>query len=61
MEVVASSVHVMVVGSGVDNKLDVVRPTRGGVGHFNLLPIVVVVRDGLVEHTEPHWCGEVAS
>ena len=59
MKVIASSVHIMVVSSGVNDKLDIMRPMRGGVGHFNLLPIVVVVWNGLIKHAEPRWRSEV--
>ena len=42
----------MVVGGGVNDELDVVGPAKSGVGHFNFLPIVVVVGNGPVEHAK---------
>ena len=54
-------VYVVVVRGGVNNELDIVWPSRGGVGHIDLLPISVVVRIGSIEHTEPSWHSEVTA
>ena len=51
----------MVVNSSVDYKLNVMGPSGSGIRHLNLLPVVMVVRNGSIEHTEPLWCGEVSS
>lgn len=51
----------MIVGGSVDYELNVMGPSRSGVWHLDLLPVVMVVRDGSVKHTKPLWCGEVLS
>ena len=56
-----SRIHIVAVGGGIDNELDVVWPVRGRVGHLNLLPVFMVVREGSVEHAEPRWSRQVLS
>ena len=61
MKVVVCCIHIVVVGGGVNDKLDIVRPTMSAVRHFDPLAIVVVVGNGAFEHAEPLWCGEVTA
>ena len=42
----------MIVGSSVNDELNVVGPMKGGIQHFDLLPVLVMVRNSSVEHTE---------
>ena len=61
MQVILGCIYIVVVGGSVDYELDIVRPTRSAVGHVNLLPIVVMVGDGSVEHAKALWCSEISS
>ena len=56
MEVIPSSIHVVIVGGGVDYELNVMGPSESGVWHFDFLPVVMMVRDGSVKHVKPWWC-----
>ena len=60
MKIISSGIHVVIVGGGVDYKLNVMGPLESGVQHFDFLPIVVMVRNGSVEHAKPLWCGQVS-
>ena len=54
-------VHVVVVRVGVDEELNIVRPSGGRVGHVDFLSIAVMVRIGSIEHAEPSWRSEVTA
>lgn len=53
VEVIMCSINIVVVSGGVDYELDVMGPAVSGVWYFNLLPVVMMVRDGWIEHGEP--------
>ena len=51
----------VVVGVGVDDKLDIVRPAVGAVRHLDFLTVVVMVRLSTAEHAEPFRRRKVAA
>ena len=54
-------IYIVVMGGGVNDELDIMRPALSAVWHFDLLAVVVMVGDGTVEHAKPLWCGKVAA
>ena len=52
-QVIACCIHVVVMGGGVNDELNVVRPSMSANRHFNLLAIVMVIGNSAVEHAEP--------
>ena len=59
MKVIVGGVDIVVVGVGVNNELNVVRPSRGRVGHVDFLPVTVMVGVGSIEHAEPSWRSKI--
>ena len=55
MKVIPGCIHVMVVSGSVNDELNVVRPSKSGIQHLDLLSVLVMIRDGSIEHAEPRW------
>ena len=55
MEIIPGRIHVVIVSGGVDDELNIVGQSEGGIQHFDLLSVVMMVRDSPVEHAEPGW------
>ena len=45
----------MVVSGGVNDELNVVGPSVSGIRHFDLLSVVMMVRNSPIEHAESRW------
>ena len=54
-------VNIVVVGVGVNDELDVMRPAGGRVGHVDFLPVTVMVGVGSIEHAESSGRSEVTA